>query len=282
MKRNRRKTIKRNAVRRKKTAVQTFTKRDAWDVFVVLILLAIIVYFSTIVRNNQHFVATWPAIEHVNVSGNVDAVDTEALKVIVRNYSVGGFLRLQMDQLELAIEKLTWVHQASVQRYWPDTLSVNIKQHVPIARWGDTGLMNSYGDLFFPNEVESFHSLPMLFGDEVRAKELARTFENSMQQLKPIGLKLRGLFEDERQSKHFVLSDGLVVSIGDGEVSKKMNRFITAYNQYLSSNITEVKKIDLRYPNGLAIEWRAPQIAQNLIQNFDQHNIKAHSLESNL
>ncbi len=267
MKRNKKINRRRNKVKRKKNYVQTFSMRDAWDVVVVIMLLIVIVYFSTYVRNNQHFVAAWPLIEHVNISGEVDAVDLVALKAIIRNHSAGGFLHVQMDQLEKALEKLTWVHKASVQRYWPDTLSVKIFQHNPIARWGDVGLMNAYGDLFFPTDVNAYQHLPMLYGEEVRAKDLARTFENSMQQLEPFGMKLRGLFEDERQSKHLVLSDGLVISIGDGDVAKKIERFITAYEQYLSANITEVKKIDLRYTNGLAIEWKSPQYAHNLSQN---------------
>ncbi len=262
------KTIKRNTNRRKKTAVQSFSKRDAWDVIVVIMLLTIIVYFSVYVRNNHFAVAAWPAIENVNISGSIDAVDREALTTIIRMHSAGGFLRLKMDELESALEELTWVHDASVQRYWPDTLSVNVLQHNPIARWGDTGLMNAYGDLFYPNELESYQALPMLYGEEVRAKELAQTFENSMQQLKLLGLQLRGLFEDERQSKHLVLSDGLVISIGDGDVSDKIERFATAYKQYLAENINEVKKIDLRYTNGLAVEWKSPQFAQNMVENL--------------
>ena len=268
MKRKKRKMKKKYASRRKKTAVQSFSKRDAWDVIVVTMLLTIVVYFSTYVRNNHFAVAAWPAIENVNISGRIDAVDREALTTIIRRHSAGGFLRLKMDELESALEKLTWVHQASVQRYWPDTLSVNVLQHSPIARWGDTGLMNVYGDLFFPNEIEDYQSLPMLYGEEVRAKELAHTFENSMQQLNLLGLQLRGLFEDERQSKHLVLSDGLVISIGDGDVSNKIKRFSTAYKQYLSENLNEVKKIDLRYTNGLAVEWKSPQFAQNMVENL--------------
>ncbi|MEJ2114785.1 MAG: cell division protein FtsQ/DivIB [Gammaproteobacteria bacterium] len=169
-----------------------------------------------------------------------------------------------MDQLERELEKLTWVRHASVQRYWPNTLHIKVMQHSPIARWGDSGLMNSYGDLFFPNDIGAYQALPMLYGEEVRAKELARTFENSMQQLKPLGLKLRGLFEDGRQSKHLVLSDGLIVSIGDGDVADKIQRFITAYKQYLAENFKKVKKVDLRYTNGLAVEWKSPKYAQNL------------------
>ena len=75
------------------------------------------------------------------------------------------------------------------------------------------------------------------------------------------------MFEDERQSKTLVLTDGLVLSIGDGDVSKKITRFITAYEQYLAKNLNEVKKVDLRYTNGLAVEWKSPQFAQNLARH---------------
>lgn len=261
---------RKSASYRKKTVLQSFSKRDAWDVIVVIMLLTIIVYFSAYVRNNHFAVAAWPAIENVNINGAIEAVDRDALQDIVRAHIADGFLHIQMEELEKELTKLTWVHQVSVQRYWPDTLSVKILQHSPIARWGDTGLMNAYGDLFFPNDIEVYQDLPMLYGEDVRAKELAHTFESSVQQLKPLGLQLRGLFEDERQSKHLVLADGLVVSIGDGDVTDKINRFITAYEQYLAKNISEVKKVDLRYTNGLAVEWKTPKFAQNISQNLDQ------------
>lgn len=269
MKRKKRNIKRRSAASRNRVAVQLLSKRDAWDVIVVVMLLIIIVYFSDYVRNNHLAIAAWPVIENVNVSGYIDAVDHGALKDIIRTHSAGGFLHVHMEQLEQELEKLAWVRQASVKRNWPDTLNVKILQHTPIARWGDMGLMNTYGDLFFPNDIEVYQSLPMLYGEEVRAKELARTFENSMQQLKPLGLHLRGMFEDERQSKHLVLSDGLVISIGDGDVSKKIKRFITAYEQYLTENLNEVKKVDLRYTNGLAVEWKSPQFAQNLAQHLE-------------
>ena len=156
MKRNKQVSRRRNAVKRKKVSVQSFSMRDAWEVIVVIMLLIVIVYFSTYVRNNHHFVAAWPLIEHVNVIGEVDAVDLVELKAIIRNHSAAGFLHVQMDQLEKALGKLTWVHKASVQRYWPDTLSVKILQHSPIARWGDVGLMNAYGDLFFPADINDY------------------------------------------------------------------------------------------------------------------------------
>ena len=112
--------------------------------------------------------------------------------------------------------------------------------------------MNAYGEVFFPDSIAAYASLPVLYGEQPRAKDLARVFENSLEQLKPSGLQLRGLFEDERQSKHLMLSNGLVLEIGDGDVIKKITRFIFAYEQYLSPHFAQVKKIDLRYTNGLS------------------------------
>ena len=104
----------------------------------------------------------------------------------------------------------------------------------------------------------------MLYGDQSRAKDLAKLFEKTVAELKPLGMQLRALFEDQRQSKHLVLSNGLVVAIGEGDPIKKISRFVTAYQQYLSPHITEVKKVDLRYTNGLAIECKNSQLAINL------------------
>ncbi|MEJ2114784.1 MAG: hypothetical protein P8X88_01715 [Gammaproteobacteria bacterium] len=78
MKKNKRKLKRRTNAKRKKTTVQSFSKSDAWDVIVVVILLTIIVYFSTYVRNNHFAVVAWPAIEFVNINGVIDAVDHKA------------------------------------------------------------------------------------------------------------------------------------------------------------------------------------------------------------
>ena len=62
----------------------------------------------------------------------------------------------------------------------------------------------------------------------------------------------------------------MVISIGDGDVTEKIaNDSLLAYKQYLAENLTEVKKVDLRYTNGLAVEWKSPQFAQNMADNLE-------------
>ena len=241
-----------------------YVLRDVVDVIAIVMLLSVIVYFSHYVRNNHLNISAWPQIKSVNVSGAMDVTNREKFESIIHKHTAGGFFNVRMDLLEKELISLPWMYRVSVQRLWPDTLKVKVLEQIPIARWGDTGLMNAYGEVFFPSSTKSYMSFPMLYGEEVRAKDLAGVFENSLKQLKPLGLQLRGLFEDERQSKHLVLSNGLVLAIGDGEVSEKIARFITAHEQYLAPYLSEVEKIDLRYTNGLAVEWKNPKLANNL------------------
>ncbi len=246
-----------------KAVTEYFSVRGAWDVLVIILLLGIVVYFSYYVRNNHVWISVWPQIRQVKIDGNVRPADHEAFKEIVVANVAKGFFHIPMDQLEQELTELPWVHHAKVRRIWPNTLAIRVHEQNPIARWGKAGLMNAYGEPFFPESIEPYTALPMLYGEETRAKELAGIFENSLRRLEPLGLQLQGLFENERQSKHLVLSNGMILVIGNGNVGRKIKWFITAYEQYLSSHIRQVKKIDLRYTNGLAVEWKDPQLAGN-------------------
>ncbi len=246
------------------SAINHFSLRDAWDITVIAMLLGVLVYFSYYVRDDHIPTSAWPQIKEVKIDGNLNAEDRQELKNIVRARITRGFFHVPMNELEQRLAGLPWVYRAKVRRVWPDTLTIKIYAEVPMARWGNSGLMNTDGELFFPSSIESYNSLPMLFGEQIRAKNLARVFEDSMQQLEPLGLQLQGLFEDQRQSKHLILSNGLILTVGDGGVEKKIARFITAYEQYLSSHLLAVKKVDLRYTNGLAVEWKNPQLENSL------------------
>ena len=249
-----------------KAVAGCFSLRSAWDVLVVLLLLGVAGYVSHYVQNHPVGIGipAWPQIRHVEVDGDLHPSEREAFKKIVTAHVSRGFFRIPMDQLEQEIAELPWIYRAQVRRSWPNSLEIMVHMQDPVARWGKSGLMNGYGELFFPESVESYVTLPMLYGDEVRAAELARVFEDSVQRLGSLGLQLQGLFEDDRQSKRLVLSNGVILVVGHGDVGKKITRFITAYEQYLSSHIRQVQKIDLRYTNGLAVEWRDPQLVGSI------------------
>ena len=248
----------------KRTAVERFSLRGTWDTLVILLLLIAIGCLSYYVQKHATGLLTWPRVERVRVEGNLHPADYEVFKSIVVAHVSKGLLRISTSRLEMELEKLPWVYRVQSRRSWPDTLEVTVQGQDPIARWGKSGLMNEKGEIFFPKSIDSYTALPMLYGDEARAPLLVHEFENSVKSLEPLGLQLQGLFEDERHSKQMVLSNGVILVAGHGNVRKKIARFIAAYEQFLSPQISRVKKVDLRYTNGLAVEWKDPQLAGDI------------------
>ena len=238
--------------------------RSAWDVLVIAALLGVMAYGAHWLRTHHPDLLAWPQIRQVTVKGEVHPDDREAFKRIVTARVAKGFFRIPAGRLEQELEGLPWIHRVEVRRAWPATLAVTVSGQDPIARWGKTGLMNVYGGLFFPESVEaSYTGLPMLYGEEARAAVLAGIFERNVRRLEPSGLQLQGLFEDDRLSKHLVLSNGVILVLGHGGLDKKITRFMTAHEAYLSPHMEQVRKIDLRYTNGLAVEWKDPRLAGN-------------------
>lgn len=241
-----------------------FSLRGAWDVLVIAVLLGVVAFGAYWIRVHHPELLAWPQIQQVTVEGEVHPDDREVFRKIVSSRVAKGFFRIPMGRLEQELTGLPWIHQVKVRRVWPATLVVTVHGQDPIARWGKTGLMNVYGDLFFPESVEASHAaLPMLYGEETRAAVLAGIFEREVRRLEPLGLQLQALFEDDRLSKHLVLSNGVILVLGHGQLGKKITRFMTAYEEYLSAHMEQVRKIDLRYTNGLAVEWKDPQLAGN-------------------
>lgn len=238
--------------------------RSAWDVLVLAALLGSVALVSYWIRTHPPDLLARPQIRQVTVEGEVHPDDREAFRNIVTAGVAKGFFRIPVGRLERQLAELPWIYHVEVRRAWPATLEVTVQRQDPIARWGKTGLMNVYGGLFFPETVETPHAaLPMLYGETARAEVLAGIFERNVRRLEPLGLQLQGLFEDERLSKHLVLSNGIVLVLGHGDLGRKITRFMTAYEEYLSPRMDRVKKIDLRYTNGLAVEWKDPRLAGN-------------------
>jgi cell division protein FtsQ len=169
----------------------------------------------------------------------------------------GNFFAVSPDAVRLGLEKLPWVRRASVRRVWPDRLEVELEEHVALARWGDEGLVNTYGERF---QGASDPALPLFVGPAASEHEMALRYARFAALLAPLAAPLERVVLTQRYAWQLRLAGGLDIMLGrDGDLAEqRLQRFITVYDATLKTIPRRHQYVDLRYPNGFAL--RMPEL----------------------
>jgi len=86
------------------------------------------------------------AFRDVVIRGSVERASTAHLEAVVRGELAGTFFTMNLGKSRAAIEAVPWVREVALRRQWPRRLEVTIAEHVPLARWNDSGLVDVDGD----------------------------------------------------------------------------------------------------------------------------------------
>lgn len=198
-------------------------------------------------------------IHNVDVQGEFRFLDVQAIHAQIEQQREDGFVRVNLRQIKKQIEKVAWVESVSISRVWPDGIAIKIKEQKPIARWGDTGFINQYGDIVNALQVDELSHLPVLFGAEKQSGEITRTYLEVAELLAAKGVNLRGLYVDEKRSWTLHLNNDIEIILGREDVIQKLRNFVYVYEKKLQQHASEIARIDLRYRSGLAVRWKAKE-----------------------
>jgi cell division protein FtsQ len=188
-------------------------------------------------------------ITEVRVITPLTHVTREQVETIVRREVRGNFFTLQLASTRVAFEKLPWVRRAEVRRQWPGLIEVVLTEHVPLARWGKSALVNVHGEVF---EAAFDGSLPIFNGPEGTAKEIAIQYEHFRRSLAAIGKMPGEINVSPRRAWQIRLDDGMTVDFGRENVEERLRRFVSTYPRTIARMTRPVDRVDLRYANGFA------------------------------
>ena len=195
------------------------------------------------------------ALREVRISGELAHVTVEQVEEIVKRELRGNFLTLDLIAARTGFEKLPWVRKANARRQWPDRLEVALEEHVPLARWGTTGLVNTYGDVF---TAAYDGKLPLFVGPAASAKEIAIQYGYFKRSLTAIGHAPILVQLSPRRAWQIRLDSGLVIELGREHIESRLDRFVALYERTVGSLQRRHEYVDLRYPNGFAL--RVPEL----------------------
>ena len=76
----------------------------------------------------------------------------------------GGFVTVSVAGIKRELAQDAWISEVAVRRVWPDSLSIHVTEHEPVALWGSSGLISSEAAVFSPPQESFPPGLPFLNG----------------------------------------------------------------------------------------------------------------------
>jgi cell division protein FtsQ len=165
-------------------------------------------------------------------------------------------MSVDLEAVRRRVEELPWVDRARVQRRWPRGLRIEVTEQVAAARWGESGLLNTRGELFIKEARHVPPELPRLTGPEGSEWQVAQRYLSVQGRLIEAGMRLAALDLDARGAWQLELANGVSVRLGRRQVDERLDCFIRTALPVLGGEAAEISYIDMRYSNGFAIGWK--------------------------
>ena len=195
-------------------------------------------------------------IKTVKVKGNYTHISQATIQNTIKPFVHVSFFALQASTLQADLEQLPWVAKANVRRVFPATLIITITEKQPIAVWNNTALITAEGKLFSPDKNTYPSAIPFLNGPDDEEKDLLATMQKINILLEPLNLNVRQLTLSSRHSWRLILNDDIQVIIGQRDIWKRMQQLVAVFPKVVGAKAKNVVSIDLRYPNGVAVQWK--------------------------
>lgn len=185
----------------------------------------------------------------VELAAAPQRVSEEQLQKVVREQVSGNFFTVDLERARLGFETLPWVRKVSVRRKFPWGLQVDVEEHVALARWNKTALVNTHGEMFVAQTDEV---LPDFIGQPDTAMQITKLYGELNEVLLPMRQQIKQISLSPRFAWQVRLDSGMVLELGREEMQARLARFVKVYPYSLAVSTQTVRRVDLRYRNGFS------------------------------
>jgi cell division protein FtsQ len=212
-----------------------------------IILLAILFIVSyNYLKDPEHL-----PVRVVNVEGRLTHLTQAELQALIEPYVAQSFIAVDIKALRQVLQANAWVKSAQVRRTWPDTVTVEVVEQVPIAYWGEHDLVNEVGERFMPTVLPKL-DVPYWQGPSDQLPKVHEMYAVLNQLFSRRDVKIASLSLNARWSWHAVLDSGLSIALGSQDVPERVERFVATTPIDLKAP-KGVQYVDLRYTNGFVV-----------------------------
>ncbi|WNL40365.1 cell division protein FtsQ/DivIB [Halomonas sp. PAMB 3232] len=195
-------------------------------------------------------------IERVSIRGEWEYVSADYLRTqlapLVQNAT---WLSADLGELRERALTIGWLFEVRISREWPNALVFELIEQQPIARWNDDFLLNPEGEPFAFAPLAVPPNLPDLAGPVGSSEEVLDYYQRLTNHFATLSLSLSQLRLEPRGAWRLQLDNGAWVMLGRREHGTRLARLTASWQRELSRQGDQIRYIDLRYPNGVAVAW---------------------------
>lgn len=236
--------------------------------------VAVFAYMIFLVRTIE--VPTMLPIDEINIVGELKHLDKGKIEQVVAGNISGGYFTVDLNDVRDILLQQPWLKSVSLRRQWPASVNIFIEEQTPIAYWNDDSYLSDNGEIFKPESIDKKLNLPVLRGPNGQHENVWQFMNVLYKEMALLDYEVVRLALDNRRAWQLEISSlygeeaaRISIKLGRFDTEKRMQRFIdllpalTADSGLMSNKI---KVIDMRYPNGFAV------------QMTDENNLKINSV----
>lgn len=218
---------------------------------IVVLVTALIIWAYTSLNRST----TLP-IKIVEVVGDYPHLNQQLFQRQLAAITTGGFFQVDVDAIKKQVLTFPWVYQVDVHKVFPNKIVIEIVEQSPIAQWNNNALLNANGELFSPAVTTFPTNLPLLTGPNDQASVVLATYERMNQMLKPLNLTIVAMDLSPRHAWRIELNNQTKVILGRFFIWQRLQTFIHLYSKVFVNAKQKAVSVDMRYPNGFAVQWK--------------------------
>lgn len=225
--------------------------------FTHLILIASLVTWGWQFLQNPR---TLP-IEAVKIHSSDSFIKRTQILKAIQPYIKAGFFNVNLKRINESLLALPWVANVTIDRIWPHTLTIQLHEQEPIARWDANALVNQQGQLFYPPVSTFPEGLPELSGPLDQEKQILIDFQRLSHILSAINLSVDSIKMNPEEAITLSLSNGIELALGRAHLGMRLDRFVDVYPKVLSGKA--IAYVDMRYTDGMSVRMKEDKVIKN-------------------
>lgn len=218
-------------------------------------------------------------ISVVKVEADYTHLSQDELKQTISTDLPASFWTVDIRSLRSRLQAITWVQSVDIQKIWPETLKIRVNEKKVMARWGKNGLLSKQDEIFYPdskNLPSNSEQLPILYGPAEQVKNVVQQYNVMQKLLNSKDLTIKMLYLSRSGAWTIRLTNGTMLLVGKDYPLERLKRFLKAYDSIFLKNEVEdgqirfARRVDLRYPHGMAISWGIEPMKENKDSSEDK------------